>query len=431
MEEAIASRLQAEGGGGEDALGDLVALFVAGRALERAGAGDRLGDLLDPLRQAGLLEEKGDQVRAGALLYPVEDLWIASDLPGRPRGEDFVFPALSPQTIQFHSILPDRPCEALLDLGCGAGAATLLAAKDYAERAWGGDVSPRAVRFAELNRRLNGVDNASFQESDLYEAFADRDFDRIIAHPPYIPSIEGREAYRHGGPLGESVLSRLLSGLGERLRPGGRAYVSCLGCDTAEAPLEERVAAMLGAAREEFAVLVAEWEALPGVEFVMRLVEAGELDLEQGLRQVGAFREAGVTRLVRCAIVVARQPVADRPRTMRRKMGEGAGGAELDSVFDAPSLATESPLDLPLKPAAGLRLEREAVLHGGGWRETVIVLDAQRPFAFRSDCPTWAAELLPRLDGIRTPREMLGDDVDPEEAEVYFECLVAAGVLRV
>ncbi len=435
LEESIAQRLQAIAAG-DDALGVLVSLFFAGRACGLENAARALPTLLPMLTEAGLLEQDGDEIRAAALLYPVEDLWIASDLPGRERGGDFVFPAISPQTQQFQSILPDRPCEALLDLGCGAGAATLIAANDYAQAAYGGDISARSIRFAEFNRRLNGVENASFDESDLYAAFADRDFDRIIAHPPYIPSLDGDEAYRHGGPLGESVLERILAGLGDRLRPGGRAYLSCLGCDTAEAPLEERLAAMLGPARDEFAILVAEWETLPAVEFVMRLVEAGELDFDRAQRQVTAFRQAGATQLVRCAIVAARHQPAphDGPRLMRRRMGERTTGAELDAAIDAacdaPAPAIAALLDQKLSAAPGLRLERESVLHGGDWRETSIVLDAQHPFEFRTDCPLWAADLLPHLDGTKTPRDLLDADVDQEEAEIFLECLLAAGVVE-
>ncbi len=218
--------------------------------------------------------------------------------------------------------------------------------------------------------------------------------------------------------------------LGEHLSAGGRAYVSCLGCDTAAEPLEQRIRGMLGPAQEEFAVLVAEWESLPAVEFVMRLVEAGELDFDRGQRQVAAFRDAGVTQLVRCAVVAARQPESGAARTMRRKMGARTTAEELDAAFEPlPPLPGEL-LDLPLRVSPWLRLEREAVLHGGEWRDASIILDAQHPFAFRTDCPRWAADMLPRLNGEITPRELLQLYADLDEAEIFLECLLDAGVLR-
>ena len=67
-----------------------------------------------------------------------------------------------------------------------------------------------------------------------------------------------------------------------------------------------------------------------------------------------------------------------------------------------------------------------------GWLPRTRILNADYPFAFRTDCPPWAAEIIPRFNGERTVRELLEPfDVDPEEAEVFLGCLVDAGVLQV
>ncbi len=58
------------------------------------------------------------------------------------------------------------------------------------------------------------------------------------------------------------------------------------------------------------------------------------------------------------------------------------------------------------------------------------MLHGEAPFRFQTDCPEWAADALARLDGSVTLRETTPDDVDPDEAEIFFECLVDAGVLR-
>lgn len=425
-EQPIAERLQAGTPGTRDALGVLIDLFARAQPVDTAATAALLGaKALTSFETLGLLETVGDSLQATCLLYPFEDLWIASDFPGNSR-EDFVFPALSTQSRQFHAILPDSPCEALLDIGAGAAAASLAAAKDYAAAVCASDISRRCVLFAEFNGRLNDVANAEILQSDVYDALDSRTFDRIIAHPPYIPTLGDGESYRHGGPHGEDILRRVLQGLSKHLRPGGRAYLSTLACDHSHAPVEERLFDMLGS--EDFRLLVAEWESLAAVEFVMRLVEAGELDFDQGARQVRSFREAGVTQLVRCAVVVVRDS-GDGSPVMRRVMGQGTGAAELDAAFEpVPEIFDVLDQRLALSPWA--TLESTSAVRENRWRSFTRVLDCQHPFHFRTDCPEWAAAALARLDGSLTLRQALGESgVDLDEAEIFFECLINAGAL--
>jgi SAM-dependent methyltransferase len=426
-EQPVAERLQSGPRSTLDALDVLIDLFARAQPVENSSAAALFGArTLAAFLALGLLEQARDSVKATCLLYPFEDLWIASDFPGASR-QDFVFPALSTQSRQFHAILPDTPCDSLLDIGAGAAAASLAAAKDYAATVCASDISGRCVLFAEFNRRLNGVANAEIVQSDVYDALGSRTFDRIIAHPPYIPTLGDGESYRHGGPHGEDILRRVLAGFSKHLRPGGRAYLSTLGCDHADAPLERRLYEMLGPG--EFRLLVAEWESLPAVEFVMRLVEVGELDFDQGARQVRSFREAGVTQLVRCAVVVVRES-GDGSPIMRRVMGQATGAAELDAAFE-PMPEISGALDQRLVLSPWTTLESTSAVSENRWRSFTRVLDCQHPFHFRTDCPEWAAEALARLDGSLTLRQALNNsDIDLDEAEVFFECLIQAGALR-
>src|SRR5690606_8759004 len=232
-------RLQSAPRETRDSLDVLIDLFARAQTVEAGVVVALLGtEALASFEALGLLETADGSVKATCLLYPFEALWIASDFPGGSR-EDFVFPALSTQSHQFHAILPDTPCDALLDIGAGAAAASLSAAKDYAGTVCASDISNRCVLFAEFNRRLNDIDNAEVLHSDVYAALGDRTFDRTIARPPYIPTLGDGESYRHGGPHGEDILRRVLEGFAKHLRPGGRAYLSTLGCDHADAPLEQ------------------------------------------------------------------------------------------------------------------------------------------------------------------------------------------------
>jgi len=112
--------------------------------------------------------------------------------------------------LDFVDVRPEDDC---LDLGCGYGAIgvtlarlaprgrTLLVDKDFV-----------AVEYARRNAELNGVTNA---EARLSNAFShvepERRFDVIAAN---IPARAGNE-----------MLTMMIEGAAERLRPGGRLYV--------------------------------------------------------------------------------------------------------------------------------------------------------------------------------------------------------------
>jgi methylase of polypeptide subunit release factors len=69
----------------------------------------------------------------------------------------------------------------------GTGIAALVAAQKDAAHAWAFDITARATHFAEFNRRLNAIPNVTAAEGDLYAPAGGQTFDRIVAHPPYLP----------------------------------------------------------------------------------------------------------------------------------------------------------------------------------------------------------------------------------------------------
>ena len=153
------------------------------------------------LKRLGLVvDHDGARARATTLLYPTGSLFIASDLDhGAESGdretlaEDVVYPAITKNTQHFLSSLPTTRCEKLLELCSGTGIAALLGAP-HADHAWAIDITARATECARFNAALNGIDNVTALEGDLYEPVYGETFDRIVAHPPYIPADELKEA---------------------------------------------------------------------------------------------------------------------------------------------------------------------------------------------------------------------------------------------
>lgn len=72
-----------------------------------------------------------------------------------------------------------------LELGCGAGFISVLAAKKGAE-VWALDINPKAIENTRINAEKNQVKMHLIQ-SDLFEKLEEKAFDWIVINPPYYP----------------------------------------------------------------------------------------------------------------------------------------------------------------------------------------------------------------------------------------------------
>lgn len=71
----------------------------------------------------------------------------------------------------------------ILDVGCGYGVIDIILGKITQASFEGIDVNKRALHLAEMNKKLNNINNASFYYSNTYEN-VDKKYDFIITNPP-------------------------------------------------------------------------------------------------------------------------------------------------------------------------------------------------------------------------------------------------------
>ena len=122
-----------------------------------------------------------------------------------------------------------QPGEVVIDLGCGSGFFSILAAKQGASRVYAVDIMPQAVALTLRNARRNGVQSRieAFAGS-LFELLPGMQADLIIddvsgiaeatarATPWYPPAIPS------GGPDGAEPTIQMLEHAADHLRPNGR-----------------------------------------------------------------------------------------------------------------------------------------------------------------------------------------------------------------
>ena len=215
----VSSRLLTPG----EPLSTLAELLFLSRPVQREAAERALAPApLERLAGAGVLRLDGDRVEAAFEIVPADEFLLASDrrtqAPGRP---DHVLGFVAPTRV-LATLTVLQPIESALDVGAGSGYQSLHAAS-VAGRVVAVDINPRALRFAEFNAALNGVENVELREGSLFEPVAGERFGLVVCNPPYVISPETDYVFRDSGLPGDSFCEAVVRGLPQHLAEGGHA----------------------------------------------------------------------------------------------------------------------------------------------------------------------------------------------------------------
>jgi SAM-dependent methyltransferase len=411
---------------GSEILAALVRVFVFTKMVPR----DDIGGAIDPSDLAAF--EALDLLRPGpeghcyspAFVYPVAGFVIASDRHDSPDGSDVVlasdvvFPALDAGTLRFLGVIARSPVRDALDLGAGTGIAALVLSR-HVERVVAADITPRSAHFARFNALLNDCPNVEIAVGDLYEAVAGRTFDRIVAHPPYVPALEQSRVFRDGGDTGETILRRIVAELPRYLRPGGTFYCVSAAWDAAEGPIELRIRRWLGEGEREFDVIFAQQEEVAPERLARWLADkAGPGDLQAPALWEQHFREAGLERNVYGAIVVHRLDGArGAPITERQRLSPRTDGSSFEWALrwyrwraEQQAQGCLSQVLLDARPRLGARLRARVTYSPDQGRASLgvseIVLQSDRPFRASTGIEPWMFSLVGEFGRGRTAREV-------------------------
>lgn len=122
-----------------------------------------------------------------------------------------------------------QPAGRLLEVGCGAGAISLLAAR-LGWQVFASDIDPVAVQATKANAARNGL-TLEVRLSDLFAAFAGEKFDVILFNQPFLHCerevcVEERPLSSQGGELH----ARFMTEARDHLATGGYVVTSYSNC---------------------------------------------------------------------------------------------------------------------------------------------------------------------------------------------------------
>jgi methyltransferase family protein len=383
-----------------------------------------------------------------AVLYPIENVYVASDRPFPPLPDwgsavpaDVVFSGISRHTRIFLASIPRDPCDSLLDLCAGSGVAGLIAGASFAKTAYTTDLGERCVHFSEFSRRLNGLENVSTAAGDLYNAVPGRMFDRIVAHPPYIPSKETSILFRDGGEDGEQIFRGVIEGLPRALAPGGRLHCVTFASDRRSGELEDRIRSWLGPDESEFDVVLVASELRNRPDYAIRNLTKGE---KLKLGESGETLERlGVTRLFYGSVIVQRKP-ASRPaftartfRSPRAPLSAAEDYRRLATSLYSPECAARAFEAVPhLAPELRLTVTHQPGAEGLMPQEYSLRVDY--PWITEARTESWIAVLLSTCNGTRRVGEVydqlrlegiMGAETTPAEFWGLLRLLAVSGYL--
>lgn len=403
-------------------IGVLLRLFIETRFVPETLAREVLGaDALDLLETLGLVHGNADneeEVWAPVSLVHYGGVWAVCDSWHRPdravlAPRDPVYAPIVSNAHRFLDLMPKTKCERLLELCSGTAFAAIHAAANFAGEVYAFDISPRSTHFAEFNRRLNGVDNVVVKEGDLYEPAKGAKFDRIIAHPPYVPVLRPKWIFHDGGSDGELIVRRVIAEAPRHLAPGGTLYMLAMGSDRGK-PFEHRIREWLGEAHTEFDVGVFPIRLLSPEDFAERATAGSQTHSADVYQFRDLFKELKVESLVYSVVLVQRK-TDDRPAfTVRRQFGPRTSGSELEWAMEWESLAASpggAARILASIPRANPETELR-VLHSigdEGWEVKQHMLVTPYPFWMEARTDPWAPHLIATCDGKMNALEIFAE----------------------
>jgi len=401
-------------------LNTLLRLFLLGQSVAAAAARDALSEkFVDNCLRHGVLAGRDDQLQAEIVIVPVDDLLVASDAFRKLGGDDaaeFVLPASTHAAAVLRKLTFRDEVDSCLDLGCGCGIHALLAA-GHSRRVVASDISEAAVRYTQFNAILNGIDNVTAVESDLFDALADQQFDLIVCNPPFVIGPGRRFTYRDNPMDLDDFCREVVRQGSAHLAEGGHLQMLSEWVEVEGERWDERITAWFDDSGCDGWVL--RNAATPPAQYVVQRSGdiTGSADDNTFPDWLEYFSQNAV-QAVDSGVLVARRRdgenwVECQSITVTKGYGDDAGAAIKESIAARDFLELckddDSLLEACVTIAPAARLTQHFERAGDSWegQSAFLRLESALPAEAEIDMPILA--FLNQLGGNTTLREALAD----------------------
>jgi carbamoyltransferase len=399
--------------------GPLIELFVEQKDVPRKQldhflAADTITSLLN-LDLVRISESDPSKYYSPVVLYPINGLLIASDYykppqEGRPQPVDSVYPAL--HSFGLLRVISRTRVSSALDLCSGTAVFGLAMSKD-AEQVLASDITARSTHFGLFNRCLNGCTNVRIVQGDLYEAAGGESFDRIVAHPPYMPTFVNAgvgQTWRDAGPSGEELVEAIIRSLPKYLRSGGEFFATFMARESDQAPVEQRARAWLDGSPDEFDVIFASKKQL-SIRQVISVVQEkshSPTDIDPAKLEA-SVRALGFSHYVSGIVGIRRHNAAGKPWTFRTELSRLTDECSFRHAFDwngrrADPVSNARRLRPALAP--GLSVTETCIVDHGKLKPEKLILEADWPFHHTVKTDMWIRAILEHFSGRSTVGEV-------------------------
>ena len=368
---------------------------------------------IETLAEADLIHIDGSNVYGQVKLLPFKGLVIAFDQPRMlltDQAPEYVM-GIGSSTITLANLTIRKPVQEALDLGTGCGIQALLAGH-HAEQVRATDQNPRAVRLADFNDRLNGMDHINCRQGDLFEPVRNQRFDLIVTNPPFVISPENRYIYRDGGMTGDELVRKIAGQAPDYLSDGGFCHILCNWAEKADQDWKERLQSwfedtpcdvwVMRSETRDAATYASTWirhtEKKAVDDFARRFEEWTNYYDRQSIRSIGA----GIITLRKSSGRSVWFRAEDGPERMIGPCGE-----DIATGFALQDYLKSIPRDIDLMQAVlqvspKTRLDRESIPTDQGWMDQAFHLRLSEGLAYSANADPIVANLLVKCNG-RTP----------------------------
>lgn len=415
----------------EGPLSALCHLFLWSRAITerelRSLLGDAFVEAALAVRLLGPCRDHAGALRSLASVYPLRDgdaagdrndgaFWVASDrLAGtekerRAQPDDVVFCPLAATGHRFLGLLPRTPCDRFVEVCAGCGPAALLASK-FAKEVVASDLAGRSVAFSRFVARLNGQPRMQAIQGAGYDGLEGQ-FDRIVAHPPYMPTLGAAEIYYGGGATGMEITETLVRGIPERLARGGLFYAATMLFEGAEKSAEQLVREWLGDDASSYDVLLYPLYFHSLLEAAQRAALKAGQGYEGMERAYNSLQDYGFRNAVVGLLLIRRHERVEFEVTARRRMGEPADWRHLMWSLHAEKRAASDAvgsqaLAATYKVCADVEMIVRHRPSPEGFAAAGFKMKTTAPFAIETEIDGWMSYLISRADGSMTGRQLM------------------------